>query len=122
MAIILPVFTLLFFLSKEYFIGLSQFFPECIFYKKTGFLCPACGNTRSIKSLLHGDILRSVGYNITPVLISILIAAFYIEIVIFAVGTEIHIIPRNYAFLAAILSLLILYYLLRNFIPMLTLC
>lgn len=120
--IILPVFTLLVFLSKEYLIELSRFLPECQFYNRTGYLCPACGNTRSIKALFRGDILISMRYNITPILLLVFVVLFYIECSICAFGVEKHIIPRKYWVLTFILTFLTLYYLLRNFIPILTLC
>jgi hypothetical protein len=121
-ATILPVFTLLAFLSREKLIGLSRLFPECSLYKMTGYLCPACGNTRSVRALFGGDILISIGYNATPVLIFSFAVMFYIEFAAFALGKRIRIIPRNYGFLAAFLTALALYYLLRNFILFLTLC
>lgn len=121
-AIFLPTLTLLFFLYREFFIGLSKCFPECSFYRQTGWLCPACGNTRSVKALLHGDILSSLGYNITPLLLLTFAAAFYIELTAYAFGAKIRIIPRSYRFLTAVLTALPLYYIFRNFIPFLTLC
>ncbi len=121
-AVILPVLTLLLFLSRKFFIGLSEFFPECRFYSRTGFLCPACGNTRSVMAFLKGDILESVGYNITPVLLIAFAALFYIEVAAYAFGVRLRIIPRKYWFLAVVMGALILYYILRNIIPFLTLC
>ncbi len=121
-AIFLPILTLLFFLYRDFFIISSKYFPECSFYRQTGYLCPACGNTRSVTALLHGDILNSLGYNITPLLLLTFAAAFYIELVACAFGVKMLIIPRNYRFLTAVLTALPLYYLFRNFIPFLTLC
>lgn len=121
-AIFLPTLTLLIFLLRDYFIGLSKCFPECRFYRDTGWLCPACGNTRSVTALFHGDILSSLGYNITPILLFTFAAAFYIELAAYAFGAKIRIIPRSYRFLTAVLIALPLYYLFRNFIPFLTLC
>lgn len=37
--------------------------PQCRFHQLTGFLCPACGNTRAVLALLQGHPLRSIGYN-----------------------------------------------------------
>ena len=33
--------------------NMIRFVPGCIFYKKFGLLCPACGGTRFMISLLH---------------------------------------------------------------------
>jgi hypothetical protein len=35
----------------------------CLFHKITGFPCPACGSTRSVASILHGDMLQAWHYN-----------------------------------------------------------
>lgn len=121
-AVILLLSALLLFLSRSYLIKLSSLFPECQFYKQTGFLCPACGNTRSVRAFLKGNIIESIGYNITPVLLFIFAALFYIELAAFAFGADIHIISRRYLFLAVVLILLILYYILRNIFPFLTIC
>lgn len=121
-AAIFPAAFLLLFLLRDFLIGLSRSFPECCFYKQTGLLCPACGNTRSIKALLNGDIIESVGYNVTPVLLSAFAALFYIELAVCTCGVNIRIIPRRYWFLAVVMISLALYYILRNVFPFLTLC
>ncbi len=121
-AVILLVSVLLLFLSGDFLIELSRSFPECQFYRKTGFLCPACGNTRSIRAILRGDFIRSIGYNATPVLLIIFAASFYIELAACACGVNIRIIPRRYWFLAVVMISLPLYYILRNVLPFLTLC
>jgi hypothetical protein len=41
-----------------------SFFPECPFYKLTGFDCPGCGSQRAIYSLLHGELLRAIYLNL----------------------------------------------------------
>lgn len=35
----------------------------CIFNKLTGKLCPGCGITRCIISILHGDFIKAYHYN-----------------------------------------------------------
>ena len=121
-AVMLLVSALLLFLSEDFLIGLSRSFPECLFYRRTGFLCPACGNTRSVKAFLNGDIIKSIGYNVTPVLLSTFAALFGIELSACACGVNIRIIPRRYWFLAVVMISLSLYYILRNVFPFLTLC
>ncbi|MBQ8297838.1 MAG: DUF2752 domain-containing protein [Ruminococcus sp.] len=122
LAAVIPPLVLLLFFQRKQLIKLTDFFPECYFYKLTGYLCPACGNTRSITSLLNGQILLSLGYNITPFIIVILLTAFYIELAAHAFGRKISIIPRRYSFLALLLLFISIYYAARNFIPSLTLC
>lgn len=43
------------------------FFPVCPFRAITGFVCPGCGSTRGLHSLVHGDIVGAFEFN--PLLI-----------------------------------------------------
>ena len=40
-----------------------SFYPRCPFYVATHWLCPGCGSTRALYSLLHGDVLTAWHYN-----------------------------------------------------------
>ena len=40
---------------------------ECVFRRITGFICPGCGGTRAIISLLKLEVLSAVKYNIAVV-------------------------------------------------------
>ncbi len=42
----------------------SRYFPKCVFKSITGYQCPGCGTQRSIYSLLHGDFLNAIKYNL----------------------------------------------------------
>jgi hypothetical protein len=44
--------------------------PPCPFYFLTGAFCPGCGALRAIHSLLHGHLVRAIGFN--PLLIFLL--------------------------------------------------
>lgn len=122
LTVAMPLLVLLLFFFRSQIIELKKFFPECYFYSITGYLCPACGNTRSIISLLHGNIFLSLGYNITPIVLLLLSISFYIELVANTFRKKVHIIPRKYCFLIFLLSFMILYYIIRNFFPLITLC
>lgn len=37
--------------------NIIKFIPECMFYKKFGLLCPACGGTRFMIRLLNFDLI-----------------------------------------------------------------
>jgi len=41
----------------------AGFFPQCPFWKATGFLCPGCGSQRAIHSLLNMDLLNALSFN-----------------------------------------------------------
>ena len=51
------------------FIFLSQFLPlqlrlpPCWFHLISGYYCPGCGGTRSLRALLHGRLLLSAWYH-----------------------------------------------------------
>ncbi len=45
-----------------------NFFPECPFYKITGYNCPGCGSQRAVHSLLHGELLKAVHFNLLLVI------------------------------------------------------
>lgn len=55
--------------------GKSGFFPGCPFRAVTGFACPACGSTRGLHFLLHGDPVAAFEFN--PLLILSLPFLFY---------------------------------------------
>jgi hypothetical protein len=38
--------------------------PHCPFHALTGLWCPACGSTRALFSLMHGDIAGAVKHNV----------------------------------------------------------
>ena len=54
-------------------------FPQCVFYKLTGWKCAGCGSQRMFHALLHGDIAMAWHYNAailiaTPILVTMAIA------------------------------------------------
>lgn len=97
-------------------------FPTCIFYQATGYLCPACGNTRAVLALMHGQILRSIGYNPMIFILSIVLLCLYGELICFAIGKSQHILPRSNALLFLTIGVVVGYDIIRNFIPAITLC
>lgn len=96
--------------------------PDCTFYRTTGWLCPACGNTRAVLALCKGQVLRSLGCN--P-MIGTLCAALlcrYAELVCTAIGKPRQILPRRTAALVIVLAIVLGYDIVRNFFPAITLC
>jgi len=52
----------------------DSYYPKCTLHKYTGLHCAGCGLTRSVFSLLHGEVLQSLAYNVLwPILLGILI-------------------------------------------------
>lgn len=48
----------------------------CVFRKVTGMLCPGCGMSHALSSLIHGRISEAIGYNVLSVTICPLIVVF----------------------------------------------
>ena len=56
-----------FIINCKYITGVSQ----CYIFQNTGILCPSCGGTRCIQSLLQGDIVSSFHYNFVITFVAI---------------------------------------------------
>lgn len=100
----------------------SASFPDCTFHRLTGYLCPACGNTRAVLELLHGHIFRSLGYNPMILTLTTVLAVLYAEIVCLALGKPVRLLPRSNALLFTVVGTVLGYDIIRNFFPWMTLC
>lgn len=56
-----------FIINCKYITGVSQ----CYIFQNTGILCPSCGGTRCIQSLLQGDIVSAFHYNFVITFVAI---------------------------------------------------
>lgn len=120
--VIVPLLALFTYINKNIIINLENKLPECYFYKSTGYLCPACGNTRCIKALFKGHVLEALEYNITVPMLIIIAGMFYVEAVFYSFGKKVRIFPRSYVLLGVLLGSLPLYYVMRNILPFFTIC
>ena len=118
--IFIPILLIFLYLIKDIFLALLPMIPICPFYKSLDLYCPACGNTRSILSLLDGHVLSSLRYNIVPMLLIILSFLAYLELVAYAFFRPIRILPRKLSFYLVMIALLLVYFVLRNFSSYLT--
>ncbi len=50
--------------------------PKCIFLSILGIYCPGCGGTRSVFSMLRGDLLKSLWYHPLVLYASVIFAGF----------------------------------------------
>ena len=101
---------------------ISEKFPECAFYSRTGLLCPACGNTRSVLALMELDYGAAVGYNPAPPFLLVLAGAVFAENAAGLFGYRLRLIPRGEFFPVVCAAVFLLYYALRNIFPFMTLC
>lgn len=114
--VVLPVIAILGFIFLKIFAEeLVSHFRPCIYYEVLGIQCFGCGNTRSVMALLRGDIISSLKYNITPVLLSTLAILLYAELVTMAFGTHKRILPRKGLFWIIFGIVLMGYFVGRNF-------
>lgn len=105
------------FILRDLLAHWAQSFPQCIFYQRYHFFCPSCGNTRSVLTLLHGDIFLSLRYNITPIFLLVILSAFYCEVLAQFFCKRIIIIPRKISFMLVSFVGFALYFVIRNYIP-----
>lgn len=111
-----PVAILFLFFTRNFWINISGKFPRCVFLEATGFYCTGCGNTRSVISLLHGDLLGSLRNNIAPAVIAVLLILLYAEFLIGVLCRKVKIVPRSGGFWCIFGIVVFLYYIFRNFI------
>ena len=64
-------------------------YPPCLFLFVTGCYCPGCGTLRALHSLLHGDLISALGYNVLTIGLLPFLGAAY------AYGLAQEIIPRR---------------------------
>lgn len=109
-----PAAALLIYIFKDLILSLSKYLPECWILKLTGYYCPGCGNTRSVRALLRGDIIASLRNNIAIPLILFLLFLLYIELLSDILGKKVKILPRKLSFWMVLLCIIFVYYAARN--------
>lgn len=97
----------------------AQHFPPCLSRQFFSVWCPACGNTRAVLALLRLDLLGSLRYNITPFVLLVVVGVFWMELIFFTFGKKIKLYPRKPLFSYLLVACMLVYYVLRNFIPFL---
>lgn len=122
LTILIPfIAIILYYISDDVRLLMNTYLPPCLIFSNFHVYCPACGNTRSVTALLHGDILSSLRFNIVPIILIVFAALAYIELVSFSFGKKtFHLLPRKLSFYLLIIALIFLYFIVRNFIPYLT--
>jgi len=118
--ILIPFFIALIFTLQRFILAIVPLFPPCLFYSIFHLYCPGCGNTRSVMAIFHGDIFSSLRYNIVPLLLLIILFIGYIELATYSFGRYIRILPRKLSFYLVGIAFIVLYLIVRNFIPYLT--
>ena len=118
--VLIPFAAILPFILRKQLIALTEHFPKCMFYSLFHLYCPACGNTRSVIALLNGNIADSLRYNASIFIVFVLSLLAYIEFAAFSFGKRIRLLPRSLSFYITRISIMVVYWIVRNFIPYLT--
>lgn len=119
--ILIPfILIILYYVSDDVRTLMTTYLPPCLIYSIYHVYCPACGNTRSVTALLHGDVLTSLRFNIVPILLVIFAFLSYIELATFGFGKPVRLLPRKLSFYLILIAVLLFYFIVRNFIPYLT--
>jgi len=113
--IVIPALIISVFVFSDTVIYLVSSISPCTLYTNFGFLCPACGNTRSVIALLHGDILGSLRYNLVIVFICLILLGLYTERVAAIFNKKIKIVPRSSIFIFGSVAFFLIYFVVRNF-------
>lgn len=118
--LLIPLAVIAAFIMRNQLIALSEHFPKCGFYSLFHLYCPSCGNTRSVIALLNGNIPESLRYNLSIAVVSVLSVLAYIEFAAFSFGKRIRLLPRRLSFYICLIIIMVIYWIVRNFIPYLT--
>ena len=109
----------------------SVFWPKCPFYMLTGLECPGCGSQRAIHSLLNGDLLSAMHYNLLLVLAIPYLLLYAVLVIVWKVWNRIPEFSPEFAKLCKrlemalyhgpalliLLAVILLFWLFRNFTP-----
>ena len=96
------------------FIWLSHHMPPCFFCRITNLYCPGCGNSRSVRALLNGQLWLSLRYNITPILSIVIGALGYAEWGFSLFSCPKRLLPRKPVAIVLFGLLLCAYFVARN--------
>lgn len=104
------------YLFRNQLSNFGNLLPGCPSYSYLHILCPGCGNTRSVQHLLSGDLLGSIKYNPVPAFGLIISALGYMEFVLRIFLNPVKILPRSKVYWICVAVILIIYFIVRNFI------
>lgn len=94
----------------------TAWLPQCPFHLFTGLLCPGCGSQRALSSILHGEFLQAMRFNI--LLIASLPFLLYSATVMVINKTTGHTIIQKifYStfFVRVVLIVILVFWILRN--------
>ncbi len=120
LVIVLPLLILLLLYAVACFVIKNITLPPCTSYTIAGIYCPGCGMTRAVKAFVNGDFLLSMRQNILLWGGAITGLLYYAEFAAKVFGKQLRIsFLHNMKVLYIALGFVVLYTILRNFIPIL---
>lgn len=117
LVIVVPIFAIIILYFSALFVAENITLPPCYFNAITGWYCPGCGNTRSVIALLNGDVLLSLRQNVMIILFIVIGFLLYLEFALNTFGIKFCSPIKNNYFLFITLGVMLVYFLIRNFIP-----
>ena len=96
-----------------------EVFPPCSTYVLLGIYCPGCGLTRCILALMEGNVILALRCNGAIVCLLLFLVLLYAEWVFAAFGREVKLLPRKIWFWIIFAACAVIYFILRNYIPLL---
>lgn len=114
-----PCALIVLFALRDIIIGYEKHFPECFVHKATGVWCTGCGNTRSVNAMLHGHFITALRDNPAMPVIAFLLLMLYLETVIGIWGKDVKLLPRKGWFWGCVIAAFLVFYVARNFFPVL---
>lgn len=114
-----PIMLIVALIFKDQIFALSSVLGKCIFHEVTGYYCTGCGNTRSVKALMRGNILLSIRNNPAIVFLTAALGLLYCEVALDVIGKRVKLLPRKAWVWWTIFVLFIIFYIVRNFVSIL---
>lgn len=96
---------------------IAPYWPPCLLWITTGFYCPFCGMTRSLRALLKLRPLTALRCN--PLLPLVIFTGFLrlLELLLAQTGRQKKIIPRSKPFWLTVSGMILCFLILRNWVP-----
>lgn len=107
-------------IASRLFLNISESLHYvCPSYMITGILCPGCGATRALASLLKLDFVSSLRNNPIIIIMCISLLVWYLQLLMKTFGINKKIIPESKVFYITAAGIIIIYFVIRNFVPVL---
>ncbi|MDE6785155.1 MAG: DUF2752 domain-containing protein [Ruminococcus sp.] len=116
-AVSAPAAVILVYIFSDRIMSLAPYLGGCIFHRLTGIWCPGCGNTRSVAAMFEFDFLLALRNNAAIPFLAICLLCLYLELIADISGRKVRILPRKTWIWCIVIMLFVIYYVIRNFIP-----